>query len=107
MIIQLIKFILKKIRWFKGRKFRQRVGIGDKKRHHIIPPMKEFFDHGKNRWITSKKQIKEIEKSENKTFGSDKEINQETDYQKKQRINQWHSKVNSKIKKDIIKYLER
>lgn len=41
------------------------------------PPMKPFFDYGSAREITSRSQIKEIEKSEEKVFGDHQELIQE------------------------------
>jgi|SRR5208283_753628 len=52
------------------------------------PP--NFFDHGKNRQITSNRQIKEICEREDKVYGGDSELDQQCDINKK-RIDKEHT----------------
>ena len=60
---------------------------------NFTPIFHGVFDHGKRRYINTKREVREIEKRENKIFAGDEELDQEADIQMKNRVEEIDQKI--------------
>ena len=67
----------------------------------LIPVFRGFLDIGSNRWISSQRQIRDIEKSENKVYASHSELVQESQRNRKNNIEKLQAKSTKSLNDDL------
>lgn len=69
----------------------------------FTPPLIEFHDIGAERMITSKRELKEIEKREGKVFGGHEELSQEARKNKLNNQRQAQEESNRSLEADVAR----
>ena len=72
----------------------------------LNPVFKGFLDIGSNRWISSQRQIRDIEKSEDKVYASHKELVQESQRYRKNNIEKLQAKSTKSLDNELNKVLK-